>query len=101
VELMQLEMFVAVVGEGSVRRAAERVLRTQPAVSIAISKLEREFETLLFDRSKRHGYRLTQVGETLFEYATQMLGLRRELFPQSAMSGTCRSAGYESERAKA
>jgi DNA-binding transcriptional LysR family regulator len=78
VELMQLEMFVAVVEEGSVRRAAERVLRTQPAVSIAIGKLEREFETPLFDRSKRHEYQLTQVGETLFGYATRMLGLRRE-----------------------
>jgi DNA-binding transcriptional LysR family regulator len=49
---MQLEMFVAVVEEGSVRRAAECVLRTQPAVSIAISKLELEFEAALFDRSK-------------------------------------------------
>jgi DNA-binding transcriptional LysR family regulator len=78
VELMQLEMFVAVVEEGSVRAAADRVLRTQPAVSIAMSKLEREFETPLFDRSKRHEYRLTQVGETLYDYATRMLGLRRE-----------------------
>jgi DNA-binding transcriptional LysR family regulator len=78
VELMQLEMFVAVVEEGSVRAAADRVLRTQPAVSIAMSKLEREFETPLFDRSKRHEYRLTQVGETLYDYATRMLDLRRE-----------------------
>jgi DNA-binding transcriptional LysR family regulator len=75
---MQLEMFVAVVEEGSVRRAAERVLRTQPAVSIAISKLELEFEASLFDRSKRHEYRLTPVGETLYEYAKRMLGLRRQ-----------------------
>ena len=75
---MQLEMFVAVVEEGSVRAAAERVLRTQPAVSIAMSKLEREFETPLFDRSRRHEYRLTQVGETLYNYATRMLNLRRE-----------------------
>lgn len=51
-ELMQLEMFVAVVEEGSVRHAAEHLLRTQPAVSMATSKLEREFETLLLtDRS--------------------------------------------------
>ena len=35
-ELMQLEMFVAVVEEGSVHRAADRVCRTQPAVSIAL-----------------------------------------------------------------
>jgi DNA-binding transcriptional LysR family regulator len=77
-ELMQLEMFVAVVEEGSVRAAAERVFRTQPAVSIAVSKLEREFEAPLFDRSKRHEYRLTQVGEALYHHANRMLGLRRE-----------------------
>jgi DNA-binding transcriptional LysR family regulator len=77
-ELMQLEMFVAVVEEGSVRAAAERVFRTQPAVSIAISKLEREFEAPLFDRSKRQEYRLTQVGETLYSHATRMLGLRND-----------------------
>jgi DNA-binding transcriptional LysR family regulator len=77
-ELMQLEMFVAVVEEGSVRGAAERVFRTQPAVSIAVSKLEREFEAPLFDRSKRHEYRLTQAGEALYRHATQMLSLRSE-----------------------
>ena len=75
---MQLEMFVAVVEKGTVRAAAERVLRTQPAVSIAMSKLEREFESPLFDRSKRHEYRLTPVGETLYEYAKRMLVLRRD-----------------------
>jgi DNA-binding transcriptional LysR family regulator len=77
-ELMQLEMFVAVVEEGSVRGAAERVFRTQPAVSIAVSKLEREFEAPLFDRSKRHEYRLTQAGEVLYVQATRMLSLRSE-----------------------
>ena len=77
-ELMQLEMFVAVVEEGSVRAAAERVFRTQPAVSIAISKLEREFETPMFDRSKRHEYRLTQIGETLYQHARRMLSLRND-----------------------
>jgi DNA-binding transcriptional LysR family regulator len=77
-ELMQLEMFVAVVEEGSVRGAAERVFRTQPAVSIAVSKLEREFEAPLFDRSKRYEYRLTQAGEALYQHATRMLALRSE-----------------------
>lgn len=77
-ELMQLEMFVAVVEEGSVRGAAERVLRTQPAVSIALSKLEREFEAPLFDRSKRQEYRLTPVGEALYQQAKRMLDLRNE-----------------------
>jgi DNA-binding transcriptional LysR family regulator len=78
VELMQLEMFVAVVEERSVRGAAERVFRTQPAVSIALRKLQEEFNAPLFDRSKRHQYRLTQVGQILYEYAFHLLALRNE-----------------------
>jgi DNA-binding transcriptional LysR family regulator len=77
-ELMQMEMFVAVVEEGGVRAAAERVFRTEPAVSMAIRKLEEEIGAPLFDRSKRYAYRLTEAGEALFKYAKQMLGLRKE-----------------------
>jgi len=81
-ELMQLEMFVAVVEEGSVRRASERVCRTQPAVSIAVRKLEEEFGAPLFDRSKRHSFRLTHAGESLYGYAKRMLSLRTEATSQ-------------------
>jgi DNA-binding transcriptional LysR family regulator len=77
-ELMQLEMFVAIVEERSVRGAADRVFRTQPAVSIAMRKLEEEISAPLFDRSKRYEYRLTQVGEALYSYATRLLHLRNE-----------------------
>jgi DNA-binding transcriptional LysR family regulator len=77
-ELMQLEMFVAVVEEGSVRGASERVFRTQPAVSIGVRKLEEEFGAPLFDRSRRYSFRLTQAGESLYEYAKKMLSLRNE-----------------------
>ena len=86
-ELMQFEMFAAVLEEGSERDAAERVFRTQPAVSIAISKLEREFEAPLLDRSRRHEYCLTQMGEALYQYATRMLSLRRETL--SVISELC------------
>jgi DNA-binding transcriptional LysR family regulator len=77
-ELMQLEMFVAVVEEGGVRAASDRVDRTQPAVSVAIRKLEEEIGAALFDRSKRYNYRLTEAGEALYKYAKQMLSVRRE-----------------------
>lgn len=77
-ELMQLEMFVAVVEEGSVHKAARRVCRTQPAVSLAIRKLEEGIGAALFDRSQRQGYSLTQAGEALFGYATRILSLRTE-----------------------
>jgi DNA-binding transcriptional LysR family regulator len=79
-ELMQLEMFVAVVEEGSVGKAAGRVHRTQPAVSLGVGKLEAEFGGPVLDRSSRtQGYRPTPMGEIVYEYASRILGLRNEL----------------------
>jgi DNA-binding transcriptional LysR family regulator len=75
---MQMEMFVAVVEEGSVRAASERVFRTQPAVSIAVRKLEEEIGAPLFDRSKRYEYHLTEAGESLYKHAKQMLSVRQQ-----------------------
>jgi len=77
-ELMQLEMFVAVVEEHSFLRAAERVFRTQPAVSIGLRKLEGRIGVPLFDRSSRRSRRLTPAGEVLYDYASRILGLRDE-----------------------
>jgi DNA-binding transcriptional LysR family regulator len=77
-ELMQLEMLVAVAEEHSFLRAAERVFRTQPAVSIGIRKLEGRMGVPLFDRSNRRSGRLTPAGERLYEYARKILGLRDE-----------------------
>jgi DNA-binding transcriptional LysR family regulator len=78
VELMQLEMFVAIVEERSVGRAADRVSRTQPAVSIALRKLEDQVGTALLDRSRRRAYRLTAAGELLYECASRMIAIREE-----------------------
>lgn len=77
-ELMQLQMFVAVVQERSVHKAAEKVYRTQPAVSIAMKKLENEIGSPLFDRAQRYDYQLTPAGELLYSYATRLLALRNE-----------------------
>jgi DNA-binding transcriptional LysR family regulator len=77
-ELMQLEMFVAVVEERSVRKAAERVFRTPPAISMALKKLESEMGTQLLDRSCRMNYKPTLAGRRLYDYATQMVALRNK-----------------------
>jgi DNA-binding transcriptional LysR family regulator len=77
-EFMQLEMFVSVVDESSVCRAAERVHRTQPAVSIALRKLEEEIGAPLFDKANRQDIKLTETGEILYEYALRLLNLRNE-----------------------
>ncbi len=73
-EFKQLEMFVALAEIRSVGRAADRVFRTQQAVSMAMAKLEREVGAELFDRGER--FRLTGRGEILYRYALQLLKLR-------------------------
>src|SRR5258708_5179862 len=78
-ELMQLEMLVTVVEERSFLLAAERVFRTQPAVSIGLRKLEQEIGVPLLDRSRRQSGRLTPRGEMLYAYATRILRLRNEM----------------------
>ncbi|HEV2215514.1 MAG TPA: LysR family transcriptional regulator, partial [Terracidiphilus sp.] len=76
-ELSQLETFLAVAEERSFSRAAQRLHRTQPAVSQAIRKLEETVGETLFDRAARDGA-LTAAGELLREYAVRLSALRRE-----------------------
>src|SRR6202171_3769969 len=78
-EFSQLEFFVTVVEEGSFSKAAERVYRTQPAVSIAIRRLEEEIGGPLFERSQKTPA-LTEVGELVYDYAKRILSLRDQTF---------------------
>jgi len=74
-ELTQLEFFLMVVEQGSFSKAAVRVYRTQPAVSIAIRRLEEEIGAPLFDRSQKTPT-LTDAGELVYDYARRILALR-------------------------
>jgi len=76
-ELSQLEVFLMVAREGRFSRAAEKLFRTQSAVSQTIRKLEDELGEPLFDRSSREGV-LTDAGRTLQTYAEQLLNLRSD-----------------------
>jgi len=76
-ELSQLEVFAAVAREKRFSRAAEKLHRTQSAVSQTIRKLEDELGEALFDRSSREGV-LTDAGQVLYEYAERLLNLRGE-----------------------
>ena len=71
----QLRTFVEVARLGSFSRAAEKVLRSQPAVSTQIRQLEQEYGQKLFDRSAKQ-VRLTPAGEVVLEYAKQLLALQ-------------------------
>lgn len=74
-EFTQLEFFLKVVEEGSFSKAANRVFRTQPAVSISIRRLEEEVGVPLFDRSQKRPT-LTEAGEIVFDYAQRIIALR-------------------------
>jgi DNA-binding transcriptional LysR family regulator len=76
-ELSQLEVFLAVARERRFSRAAEKLYRTQSAVSQTIHKLEQELGEALFDRTSRDGV-LTDAGHVLFEYAEKLVNLRAE-----------------------
>jgi DNA-binding transcriptional LysR family regulator len=74
-EITQLEFFIMVVEEGGFSKAALRVYRTQPAVSIAVKRLEEEVGAALLDRSQKTPT-LTEAGELIYEYARRIIALR-------------------------
>ena len=77
-DLGSLQVFQTVAREQSFSRAAEKLYRTQPAVSISMRKLEEWVGQPLFVRGS--GARmLTDAGVLLLEYAERMLNLREEI----------------------
>jgi LysR family transcriptional regulator, carnitine catabolism transcriptional activator len=68
----KLSYFLATVDEGSVTRAAERLLVAQPSLSQTLRALERELGVAVFHRVGR-GVRLTPAGEALVGPARQFL----------------------------
>jgi DNA-binding transcriptional LysR family regulator len=68
----QLRSFLAIVDSGSFTRAAERVHKTQSAVSMHIRRLEEQLGCALFVRQGR-GARLTAEGESLIDFARRII----------------------------
>jgi DNA-binding transcriptional LysR family regulator len=77
-DLGELQVFLTVAREGSFSRAAERLFRTQPAVSLAIRKLEDSLGQPLFVRGARP-VRMTDAGTLLKDYAERLINLRDEV----------------------
>src|SRR5271168_5445844 len=77
-DLASLQVFRTVAREKSFSRAAEKLYRTQPAVSISVRKLEEWVGQPLFVRGAGAGM-LTDAGKLLLEYADRMLNLREEI----------------------
>ena len=70
--LNELRYVVAIAQERSFGRAAHRCFVSQPALSVAIQKLEEELGTQLFERGKTE-VTVTPVGERIVEQAQKVL----------------------------
>lgn len=77
-ELHALEVFEMVVAERSFSRAAEKLFRTQPAVSLAIQRLENELGDKLIDRAAKDLVP-TDTGRTVLDFARRFRNLEDEL----------------------
>jgi DNA-binding transcriptional LysR family regulator len=77
-ELYPLKVFLTVANEKSFSRAGEKLLRTQPAVSLAVQKLEGDLQERLIDRSGKE-LLLTDAGRIVYEYARRFENLEGEL----------------------
>src|SRR6202158_6291334 len=77
-ELYPLKVFLTVTTEKSFSRAAEKLRRTQPAISLAIQKLESDLQEKLIDRSGK-ALMLTDGGRIVRDFAHRFENLQSEL----------------------
>src|SRR5438309_3945615 len=77
-ELYPLKVFLTVATEKSFSRAGEKLLRTQPAISLAIQRLEAELGERLIDRSGKDLI-LTDAGRIVLEFARRFENLQGDL----------------------
>ncbi|MCP4380459.1 MAG: LysR family transcriptional regulator [Hyphomicrobiales bacterium] len=91
-DLDQLRTFVAIAETGSFTRAADRVFKTQSAVSMQMRRLEERIGKPIFTRQGRAS-RLTEDGERLLGYARRIIRLSDETlaaFDEAELSGSVR-----------
>jgi DNA-binding transcriptional LysR family regulator len=77
-EFYPLHVFLTIASERSFSRAAEKLRRTQPAVSLALQRLEADLGEKLIDRSAKE-IQLTDVGRAVLDYARRFENLQGEL----------------------
>lgn len=73
-DLSALIMFMAVARERSFSRAAAKMSRAQPTVSLAVRRLERSVGQRLFDRSSKTPT-LTDAGQVMMAYGERLASL--------------------------
>ena len=78
-QIESLKVFCDLAETESFTKAAQINSVTQSAVSQQISSLERQFKSLLIERSKKK-FRLTREGQVLYEYSKQIIQTYDSLF---------------------
>src|SRR6266852_3608250 len=71
-QIESLKVFCDLAETESFTKAAQINNVTQSAVSQQISSLERQFKSLLIERSKKK-FRLTREGQVLYDYSKQII----------------------------
>jgi DNA-binding transcriptional LysR family regulator len=84
ITLRQLSYFIAAAEMGSITLASKRATISQPAISTAISQIERELDVQLFLRHHAQGLSLTPAGRALLRDAKQLLKQADGLYSAAA-----------------
>ena len=71
-ELYQLEQLVTIANEGTISKAAEKLMISQPGLTRSIQRLEEDLELKLFDRQKNK-ITLNDNGKMAVQYARDIL----------------------------
>ena len=82
--LRQLSYFIAAAESGSITLASKRANISQPAISTAISHIERELDVQLFLRHHAQGLSLTPAGRILLRESKQLLKQAEGLYSAAA-----------------
>lgn len=77
-DLFSLKIFQTVINEKNFTRAAEKLFRTQPAISLSIQRLEGDLGEKLIERSGKE-IMPTDAGRIVMEYANRFENLTRDL----------------------
>lgn len=90
-EIQDMQALVEVSRHNSFSKAAEKLNKSQSAVSQQIAKLENSLGVILIDRDERN--KLTEEGEVLYKYSTKILQIYQEAlnyFLEPELSGDIR-----------
>ena len=83
-QIKKIDYILAIAEEGSISRAAERLMVAQPSLSRYLSSFERENHVQLFERRKGNRLALTRQGQLYVAYARRVRAQTNLVFQEMA-----------------